>query len=62
MRIETSQEVIDGLHAWPAKGFPSAGEVARAKNNADKSTKTLTDISFKQVYVGLEIALATLSC
>jgi hypothetical protein len=54
--------VIDGLHAWPANGFPSAGEVARAKNNADRSTKTLTDISFKQVYVGLAIALATLSC
>jgi hypothetical protein len=62
MRMETSQEVIDGLHAWPANGFPSAGEVAGTKNNADKNTKTLTDISFQHVYVGLAIALATLSC
>jgi hypothetical protein len=62
MRTETSQEVIDGLHAWPANGFPSAGEVAWAKNNADKRTKALTSISFQHVNVGLAIALATLSC
>jgi hypothetical protein len=54
--------MIDGLHAWPANGFPSAGEFAWAKNNADKRTKALTRISFQHVYVGLVIALASLSC
>jgi hypothetical protein len=62
MRMETSQKVIDGLHAGPADGFPSAGEIAVAKRTANERTKALTKISFKHVYVGLAIAPARLSC
>jgi|Hof3ISUMetaT_17_FD_contig_123_5982_length_7964_multi_7_in_2_out_0_3 hypothetical protein len=42
--------------------FPSAGDVAWTKNNADKRTKALISISYEHVYVGLAIALATLTC
>jgi len=36
--------------------------MAGGQRTANVSTKTLTDISFKPVYVVLAIALATLSC
>jgi hypothetical protein len=54
--------VIIGLHAGPEHGIPSVGDIAAGKRTANTRTKALTNISFKQVYVGLAIAPVTLSC
>jgi hypothetical protein len=54
MRMETSQKVMDGLHARMANRLPSSGEMAGAKGTAKKR--------FEQMDVGLAIALVTPSC
>jgi hypothetical protein len=61
MRMVNLTVFIVGLHTRRQWRFPSAGEIA-AKRTANGRTKTLTDISFPHVHVGLAIALATLSC
>jgi hypothetical protein len=53
--------VIVGLHAGERMAFPLPG-FTEGKRTANKRTKALTKISFTHVYVGLAIALATLSC
>jgi hypothetical protein len=54
--------VIDGLHAGQANGFPSAGEIAGGQEYCKEPHKSAEKNSFKQVYVGMAIAQAALSC
>jgi hypothetical protein len=54
--------VIDGLHAGQADGRSLCRGNCRGQEYCKEAHKTAEKICFKQVYVGLAMAQAALSC